>query len=30
MALGYAHPEKIENTLLTERESVAGFAQFLE
>ncbi len=30
MALGYADPEKIENTLLTERESVAGFAQFLE
>ncbi len=30
MALGYADQEKIENTLLTERESVAGFAQFLE
>lgn len=30
MALGYADREKIENTLLTERESVAGFAQFLE
>ncbi|MEY3265322.1 MAG: hypothetical protein RL717_2799 [Pseudomonadota bacterium] len=30
MALGYADPGKIENTLLTEREPVAGFTQFLE
>lgn len=30
MALGYADPGKIENTLLTERETVAGFTQFLE
>lgn len=29
MALGYADPSAIENTLVTERESVAGFAQFL-
>lgn len=30
MSLGYADPEKIENTLVTEREPVAGFAKFLE
>ena len=30
MALGYADLGKIENTLLTEREPVAGFTQFLE
>jgi nitroreductase len=30
MALGYADPDKIENTLITEREPVAGFAKFLE
>ena len=30
MALGFADPGKIENTLLTEREPVAGFTQFLE
>ena len=30
MSLGYADPDKIENTLATERESVAGFAKFLE
>lgn len=30
MALGYADPEKIENTLVTEREPVSGFAHFRE
>jgi nitroreductase len=30
MSLGFADPSKIENTLVTERESVAGFAKFLE
>jgi hypothetical protein len=30
MALGYADHSKIENTLKTEREPVAGFATFLE
>jgi nitroreductase len=30
MALGYADPDKIENSLLTEREPVSGFVQFLE
>jgi nitroreductase len=30
MSLGYADPAKIENTLVTERESVSGFASFLE
>jgi nitroreductase len=30
MALGYADMEKIENTLVTEREPVSGFTQFLE
>lgn len=30
MSLGYADPAKIENTLTTEREPVAGFAKFLE
>ena len=29
MSLGYADPDKIENTLLTEREPVAGFVKFL-
>jgi nitroreductase len=29
MALGYAAPDAIENTLLTDRESVASFTQFL-
>ncbi|HEY8099601.1 MAG TPA: nitroreductase [Burkholderiaceae bacterium] len=29
MALGYADPEKIENTLITERQPLAGFAKFL-
>lgn len=29
MALGYADPRAIENRLLTEREPVAGFAQFI-
>lgn len=30
MSLGYADVAKIENTLITERESVASFAEFLE
>lgn len=30
MALGFADMEKIENTLITEREPVSGFTQFLE
>jgi len=30
MALGWADPERIENTLVTEREPVEGFARFLE
>ncbi len=30
MALGWADPERIENTLLTEREPAHGFARFLE
>lgn len=30
MALGYADTSKIENSLITERESVEGFTQFLE
>jgi nitroreductase len=30
MALGYADTSKIENSLLTEREAVQGFTQFLE
>ena len=30
MALGHADPEAVENTLVTEREPVAGFARFLE
>jgi nitroreductase len=30
MALGYADPSKIENTLVTEREPVAGFARFID
>jgi nitroreductase len=30
MALGYADPDKIENTLITHREPVSGFAQFME
>jgi nitroreductase len=30
MALGHADPAAIENTLVTEREPVAGFARFLE
>jgi nitroreductase len=30
MSLGYADPSKIENTLVTEREPVAGFTKFLE
>ncbi len=30
MSLGWADPEAIENTLLTEREPVAGFVRFLD
>ncbi|MES2321165.1 MAG: nitroreductase [Pseudomonadota bacterium] len=30
MALGHADPSKIENTLITAREPVAGFTRFLE
>jgi nitroreductase len=30
MSLGYADPDKIENTLVTEREPVAGFVRFIE
>jgi len=30
MALGYADMNKIENTLQTEREPVAGFVKFME
>ncbi|MES3023839.1 MAG: nitroreductase [Pseudomonadota bacterium] len=30
MALGHADPAKIENSLVTEREHVSGFVQFLE
>lgn len=30
MALGHADPNAVENTLVTEREPVAGFARFLE
>ncbi|MEI6025269.1 MAG: nitroreductase [Betaproteobacteria bacterium] len=30
MALGHADPAAIENTLVTEREPVAGFARFME
>lgn len=30
MSLGYADPDKIENTLVTEREPVSAFARFLD
>lgn len=30
MALGFADPEAIENSLITEREPVSGFARFLD
>jgi nitroreductase len=30
MSLGYADPDKVENTLVTEREPVSAFARFLE
>ncbi|SEK53110.1 Nitroreductase [Roseateles sp. YR242] len=30
MALGYADPEAVENTLVTEREPIGGFVRFLE
>ena len=29
MSLGYADPDAVENKLVTVREPVAGFAQFL-
>jgi hypothetical protein len=29
MALGWADPERIENSLLTEREPVSAFVRFL-
>jgi hypothetical protein len=29
LALGYADMSKIENSLISERESVAGFTKFL-
>jgi nitroreductase len=30
MALGFADPDKIENTLITEREAVSGFTHFVD
>jgi nitroreductase len=30
MSLGHADPDAVENTLITEREPVAGFTRFLE
>ena len=30
MALGYADPDKIENSLATAREPVSGFARYIE
>ena len=30
MSLGYADPDKVENTLVTEREPLSAFARFLE
>ncbi|MFL6656487.1 MAG: nitroreductase [Massilia sp.] len=30
MALGFADPSKIENTLITEREPIAGFVRFVD
>jgi hypothetical protein len=30
MSLGYADMSRIENTLVTEREPVAGFTRFME
>ncbi len=30
MALGHADPDKVENTLVTEREPISSFARFLE
>ena len=30
MSLGFADPDRIENTLVTEREPVSGFARFME
>jgi nitroreductase len=30
MSIGYADPDKIENTLATEREPVSGFTKFLD
>jgi nitroreductase len=30
MALGYADPARVENTLVTQREPVSAFAHFIE
>jgi nitroreductase len=30
MALGWADPDRIENSLVTEREPVSGFVRFVE
>ena len=30
MSLGYADPDRIENSLITERESVPGFVKFMD
>ena len=30
MSLGHADPDRVENTLVTEREPVAGFVQFID
>ena len=30
MALGHADPQAVENTLITEREPVSGFARFVD
>ena len=30
MAMGYADPEAVENTLVTQREPVSGFVRFLD
>ena len=30
MSLGYADMSKVENTLVTEREPVSGFARFVD
>jgi hypothetical protein len=30
MALGYADPARVENTLVTQREPVSSFAHFID